>query len=77
MVSDMGSTGLALAGKRVRFEPLEHRHVPGLVAASVGDASLYRWSPVPQGEASTSIPRWLGEPLRRPTPVRSAMTISV
>ena len=51
MVSDMGSTGPALTGKHVRLEALEHRHVPGLVAASVGDASLYQWSPVPQGEA--------------------------
>ncbi len=40
MVSDMGSTGLALTGKRVRLEPLEHRHVPGLVAPSVGDVTL-------------------------------------
>ena len=51
MVSDMGSTGLALTGKHVRLEALEHRHVPGLVAASLGDPSLYQWSPVPQGEA--------------------------
>jgi len=50
-VSDMGSTGLALTGKHVRLEALEHRHVPGLVAASVGDTSLYQRSPVPQGEA--------------------------
>lgn len=51
MVSDIGSTGLAFTGKHVRLEPVEHRHVPGLVAASVGEASLYQWSPVPQGEA--------------------------
>jgi N-acetyltransferase len=41
-----------LIGKVVRLEPLEHRHVPGLVAASAGGAELYRWSPVPQDEAT-------------------------
>jgi RimJ/RimL family protein N-acetyltransferase len=38
-----------LRGKHIRLEPLEHRHVDGLVAASAADPSLYRWSPVPQG----------------------------
>jgi RimJ/RimL family protein N-acetyltransferase/GNAT superfamily N-acetyltransferase len=42
---------LTLAGKLVRLEPLDHRHVPGLVAASEGGGELYRWSPVPQDEA--------------------------
>ena len=51
MVSDIASTGLAFTGKHVRLQPLEHRHVPGMVATSVGGASLYQWSPVPQGEA--------------------------
>ena len=41
----------ALIGKVVRLEPLEHRHGPGLAAASAGGADLYRWSPVPQDEA--------------------------
>jgi hypothetical protein len=50
MVSDMGIKALVLTGKHVRLEPLEHRHVPGLAAASAGDASLYQWSPVPRGE---------------------------
>jgi N-acetyltransferase len=40
-----------LAGKVVRLEPLQHQHVPGLVAAAAGGAELYRWSPVPQDEA--------------------------
>jgi N-acetyltransferase len=40
----------ALIGKVVRLEPLEYRHVPGLVAASADGAELYRWSPVPQDE---------------------------
>lgn len=40
-----------LSGRHVRLEPLSLGHVPGLAAASVGDPSLYRWSPVPQGEA--------------------------
>ncbi len=51
MVGDVGSQGLVLTGKYVRLEPLDHRHVDGLVAASAGDASLYQWSPVPQGKA--------------------------
>jgi N-acetyltransferase len=37
-----------LEGKHVRLEPLERRHIPGLVAAAGGDPELYRWSPVPQ-----------------------------
>jgi N-acetyltransferase len=40
-----------LAGQMVRLEPLQHRHVPGLVTAAAGGAELYRWSPVPQDEA--------------------------
>jgi len=38
-----------LTGAHVRLEPLEHRHIDGLAAASAGDAELYQWSPVPQG----------------------------
>jgi len=45
----MSSKPLVLSGSYVRLEPLEHRHVAGLVAAAAGDLSLYRWSPVPQG----------------------------
>lgn len=33
-------------GGHVRLEPLDHRHVDGLVAAAAGDPSLYRRSPV-------------------------------
>jgi N-acetyltransferase len=40
-----------LAGKHIRLEPLELRHVDGLVAAAAVDRSLYQWSPVPQGKA--------------------------
>ena len=40
-----------LVGKLVRLEPLQHQHVPGLVAAAAGGAELYRWSAVPQDEA--------------------------
>jgi N-acetyltransferase len=43
-----------LQGRHVRLEPLEHRHVDGLAAASAGDAGLYRWSPVPQGKAEAT-----------------------
>jgi RimJ/RimL family protein N-acetyltransferase len=38
----------------VRLEPLEHRHVDGLVAASATDPSLYQWSPVPQGKVEAT-----------------------
>jgi len=49
--SGLAATG-TLAGPRVRLEPLGYRHVPGLVAAASGGGELYRWSPVPQGEAA-------------------------
>jgi N-acetyltransferase len=39
-----------LSGRHIRLEPLERRHIRGLVAASAGDPALYRWSPVPQNE---------------------------
>jgi RimJ/RimL family protein N-acetyltransferase len=51
MVENMGTETHVLSGKYVRLEPLDHRHVDGLVTASAGDASLYRWSPVPRGQA--------------------------
>lgn len=38
-----------LAGKHVRLEPLDWRHVEGLAAASAGAGDLYRWSFVPVG----------------------------
>jgi N-acetyltransferase len=47
----METKSLALSGRHVRLEPLDHRHVDGLVAASATDSSLYQWSPVPQGKA--------------------------
>ena len=46
----MGTEGLVLRGKYISLEPLEYRHVEGLVAASATDSSLYQWSPVPQGK---------------------------
>jgi RimJ/RimL family protein N-acetyltransferase len=42
-----------LLGSYVRLEPLDLRHVDGLVAAAAADPDLYRWSPVPQGRAET------------------------
>ncbi len=39
-----------LSGQHIRLEPLSMEHVDGLVAAAAADSSLYRWSPVPQGE---------------------------
>jgi len=47
----MRTESLVLQGKHIRLEPLEQRHVDGLVAAAASDPSLYRWSPVPQGKA--------------------------
>jgi N-acetyltransferase len=39
----------ALAGKYVRLEPLEARHIEGLAAAGSSDpGDLYRWTVVPQ-----------------------------
>lgn len=45
---------LMLSGRHVRLEPLARHHITGLVNASAGDPSLYRWSPVPQGEAEAT-----------------------
>ena len=44
----------ALSGKHIRLEPLTHDHVDGLVAAAAADASLYQWSPVPQGKSQAT-----------------------
>jgi RimJ/RimL family protein N-acetyltransferase len=46
----MGTENLVLQGRHVRLEPLEHRHIDGLVAASAADPSLYQWSPVPRNK---------------------------
>ena len=43
-----------LAGKYVRLELLDRRHVDGLVAAAAGDRDLYQWSPVPQDKAEAT-----------------------
>jgi RimJ/RimL family protein N-acetyltransferase len=43
-----------LQGKHIRLEPLQHRHVDGLVAAAGDDAALYQWSPVPRGNAAAT-----------------------
>jgi RimJ/RimL family protein N-acetyltransferase len=50
----MGIKDLVLAGSHVRLEPLDHRHVDGLVAASATDPSLYQWSPIPQGKVEAT-----------------------
>jgi N-acetyltransferase len=46
MVSPQGS----LTGLHVRLEPLEYRHIGGLLAAASVDRSLYEWSAVPGDE---------------------------
>jgi RimJ/RimL family protein N-acetyltransferase len=54
-VEEMITESIVLQGKHVRLEPLEHRHIDGLVAAAGDDADLYQWSPVPRGkEAATA-----------------------
>jgi RimJ/RimL family protein N-acetyltransferase len=50
----METINVVLSGTHVRLEPLEHRHVNGLVAAAAVDPSLYQWSPVPQGIGETA-----------------------
>ena len=45
---------IMLAGRLVRLEPLEHRHVDGLAAAAAADPSFYRWSLVPQGKGEAA-----------------------
>jgi RimJ/RimL family protein N-acetyltransferase len=45
----MGTEGFTLQGRHIRLEPLDERHIDGLMAASAEDPSLYRWSLVPQG----------------------------
>ena len=50
----MASEHLVLSGPHIRLEPLEPHHADALVAASNGDASLYRWSPVPQTKAEAT-----------------------
>jgi len=50
----MRTEDLTLQGDHVRLEPLEMRHVDGLVSAAAADPSLYRWSPVPQGSVEAA-----------------------
>jgi N-acetyltransferase len=51
IVEGMSAANILLQGKHIRLDPLERRHVEGLVAAAASDPSLYKWSPVPQGTA--------------------------
>jgi RimJ/RimL family protein N-acetyltransferase len=46
----MTTPNFVLRGKHVQLEPLERRHIDGLVAAAGDDAALYQWSPVPRGK---------------------------
>lgn len=50
----MNAKEFVLEGTQVRLEPLEHRHVQGLVTAAAADPSLYKWSPIPQGHAEAT-----------------------
>jgi RimJ/RimL family protein N-acetyltransferase len=50
----MRTERLALQGRHVRLEPLEQRHIDGLVAAAAAEPSLYQWSPVPQGKVEAT-----------------------
>jgi RimJ/RimL family protein N-acetyltransferase len=46
----MPTESIVLKGKHVRLEPLDQRHVEGLLAAAAADPSLYRWTPVPRSK---------------------------
>src|SRR5260370_35359755 len=50
----MRTEGLALAGPHIRLQPVEPRHVEGLVAAAATDPSLYQWSPGPRGKVEAT-----------------------
>jgi len=52
--ASVGIENVPLAGRHVRLEPLDLRHVDGLVAASATDPTLYQWSPVPQGKVEAT-----------------------
>jgi N-acetyltransferase len=50
----MAGERFTLEAKHIRLEPLDERHVDGLVVASSEDPDLYRWSPVPQGKGEAA-----------------------
>lgn len=50
----MKISGPVLQGVNIRLEPLEARHIDGLIAAAAVDPALYQWSPVPQGKAEAA-----------------------
>lgn len=50
----MEASDLVLQGEYIRLEPLDPRHVDGLVAAAAEDRELYRWSPIPQGKSEAA-----------------------
>jgi len=50
----MTTEPFTLQGQHIRLEPLEHRHLDGLVAAAGDDAALFQWSPVPRGKAEAA-----------------------
>ncbi|MGA2923454.1 MAG: GNAT family protein [Candidatus Sulfotelmatobacter sp.] len=50
----MGTNAFRLPGQHICLEPLDHRHIDGLVKASASDPALYQWSPVPQGKAQAT-----------------------
>jgi RimJ/RimL family protein N-acetyltransferase len=51
----MNQEKFTLIGKHIRLEPLEPHHIEGLsLVASPNDASLYRWTFVPQGIDETT-----------------------
>jgi RimJ/RimL family protein N-acetyltransferase len=46
----MGTEGTVLEAGHIRLEPLNLRHIDGLVAAAKAEPSLYQWSTIPQGK---------------------------
>lgn len=45
---------VTLQGHHIRLEPLEHRHIDGLLAAAAADPALYQWTSVPQTHAAAT-----------------------
>ena len=44
----MSPSGAVLSGTHVRLEPLERRHIEGLLAAAGIELELYKWTSIPQ-----------------------------
>lgn len=54
IMESMAAEASVLQRHDVRLEPLEPRHIDGVVAAAAADAFLYQWSPVPRGKTEAT-----------------------